>query len=213
LTYLKGIWGKFKVPASLTLTVMLTGLLITVYILGVDRWFEVLAEFQVWILGGMAVGLLGLYIPVIKTWKPEKIISRDESFMNNMKAKMHNTKRVFRRFSRNYRGYIGIVIIVFFGFVALFPGLFLPSETPQYSWMEYRDMDRGPSRDHPLGVTNRGNDVLTIVVLGARPVIIFALRAAVLAVSIGGVLGALAGSPFPPDLGTGSFPAGLGFWR
>jgi peptide/nickel transport system permease protein len=190
----KKFLNKIYVPGILLGTLLAIGLAVTAYALRLDVLFEVLAQYHKWLLAGLAVVLLATYIPILKTWKPEKLVSSsDESFRNTLKARVHNTRRVLRRFTRSWQGVFGILLILFFLVVALLPHLFMPAETIEYSWMELRDMDKGPSENHLLGITHRGQDVLTILVRGTRPVIAFAVQAALIAVSVGGVLGALAG--------------------
>ena len=190
----KKFLSKIYVPIVLLGALLAIGLAVTLYVLSLEAAFDLLVQYHHWLLGGLVLILLTTYIPILKTWKPEKLVSStDESFRNTMKARIHNTRRIMRRFTRNWQGVVGVFFILFFLVVALLPQLFMPTETIEYSWMELRDMDKGPNENHLLGITHRGQDILTILVKGTRPVLVFAARAALIAVSVGGVLGALAG--------------------
>ncbi len=190
----KKFLDKIYVPAILLGALVAIGLAVTLYVFRLNAFFEVVVQYHQWLLIGLVVVLLATYIPILRTWKPEKLVSSsDESFRNTLKARIHNTRRVMRRFTRSWQGVVGVFLILFFLVVALFPQLFMPAEAIEYSWMEVRDMDKGPSQDHLLGLTHGGQDVLTILVRGTRPVIAFAAQAALIAVAVGGVLGALAG--------------------
>lgn len=185
---------SLSIPLILFASLVLLCIAIALYVMGLNAVFALAARYRAWLLSGLACFLLLTYIPVIKAWKPQKMVSTtDESFINMIRARLHNTLRVARRFSHRWQGYIGLVIILFFTIVALFPHWFLPAEGIEYSWLELRDMEKGPSENHLLGLTYKGQDVLTVLVEGTKPVIGFALRAAIIAVAVGGVLGALAG--------------------
>lgn len=191
---LLAVLAQLYVPLLLLSVLLLVGLAVTLYVLGLDRVFAVVADYQVWLLGSLVLLLLLTYVPLLKAWKPQRMVSTsDASFMNTFRARVHNTRRVVRRFARSWHGFIGLAIIMLFTIIAIFPQWFLPAETIEYNWLELRDMDKGPNENHLLGITHRGADVQTIIVEGTRPVILFAARAAVIAVAVGGVLGALAG--------------------
>ena len=141
------------------------------------------------LVGGAVVLSL---LPAFKGWRPGTLIRESLGF-DQHRAKRPNSRRLVRRFVCSWKGAAGIFLLLIFTVLALFPSWFVPAEPVTYPWMEFRDMDRGPSATHPLGLTSEGEDVWTIVVLGARPVLLFAFQATVIAITVGGVIGALSG--------------------
>jgi peptide/nickel transport system permease protein len=85
---------------------------------------------------------------------------------------------------------IGIIIVAFIIYMAIFPGTLAP-----YSPV---DQDAGPqmaapSAEHPLGTDNLSRDVLSRLIWGARTILGVAFAAAILSAVIGVPLGLLSG--------------------
>ena len=82
----------------------------------------------------------------------------------------------------------GIVILIYLG-IAIFGPIFVhlsPFQNPADAYLS-------PSWHHPLGTDYLGQDVLTEIVLGTRPVLEVGLLAAIFAVGTGVVVGLVAG--------------------
>ncbi|MCU1374986.1 MAG: binding-protein-dependent transport system inner rane component [Actinomycetia bacterium] len=98
-------------------------------------------------------------------------------------------KDVWRRFKRNRMAMIGLVFLVFLILVAIFAPLIAP-----YSITGRVPLFReGPSRDHLFGTDIIGRDLFSRVVFGARVSLKIGILASVLALTIGILLGSVAG--------------------
>ncbi len=101
---------------------------------------------------------------------------------------------VLRRLSRNPGAIVGAAIVVTFVFVAAFAGLLAPFDP------EDVDLDLvidgccpGPSREHLLGVDEVGRDELSRLIYGARYSLLIGIVSVTVGLSLGLLLGALAG--------------------
>lgn len=94
-----------------------------------------------------------------------------------------------RRFSRDKRAMVGLVILAVFVICAAFGPLFAP-----YDAMDQRfELLKGPSRAHPLGTDNLGRDLLSRLIVGARTSMIVAISGLALAAAVGIPLGLVSG--------------------
>ncbi len=101
---------------------------------------------------------------------------------------------VLRRLSRNPGAIVGAAIVVTFVFVAVFAGVLAPSDP------EAQDLDLlidgccpGPSWEHLLGVDELGRDELSRLLYGARYSLLIGIVSVTVGLSLGLLLGALAG--------------------
>ena len=94
-----------------------------------------------------------------------------------------------RRFSRDRRAMVGLVIVVVFCLAALLGELVSPYD-PQSQNYELLDP---PSLAHPLGTDNVGRDLLSRIIVGARISMVVGLSTVALAAIVGIVLGVAAG--------------------
>ncbi len=96
-----------------------------------------------------------------------------------------------RRFARRRDGMIGLVILVFFGLMALFPDFFVgvleTATTPSGTPLE------PPGLAHLLGTDDLGRDVMNLTVHGARISMMIGLLATAVTILIGAVIGIVAG--------------------
>ncbi len=84
---------------------------------------------------------------------------------------------------------VGIAIIVFFVFVAVYAWLFMP-----YDKFEVTDFDlEDPTPDHPLGTDQSGRDVLTRIAHGTRASLIIGMVAMAISMGIGTIVGLASG--------------------
>ncbi len=102
-----------------------------------------------------------------------------------------------RRFLKNPLSIIGMVIILFFAFVAVFAPVLAP---PQYPSDPFRIPHTGwklnpsaPSAEHPLGTLEQQYDILYGLIWGARSAFRIGFVVVLANLLMGGILGALAG--------------------
>ena len=97
----------------------------------------------------------------------------------------------FGRLLRRREGFIGVAIIVFFGILALAPGLFVgPLQTVITATGQRLEP---PSFEHLLGTDNLGRDVLNLTVHGARISMLIGFLATIVTLVIGALLGIVSG--------------------
>jgi ABC-type dipeptide/oligopeptide/nickel transport system permease subunit len=97
---------------------------------------------------------------------------------------------VWRRFRHNKMAMAGLVFILIVALLAIFAPLIAPYSITERASGQYRD---GPSGAHWFGTDTIGRDVFSRVIYGARVSLKIGLAATVIALSIGLLLGAVAG--------------------
>ena len=95
-----------------------------------------------------------------------------------------------RRFSRDLKGIVGLLIILFVLHIALFAPFFVSQDPIK---MDLANFLAQPSAEHPLGQDNYGRDVLDRLIYGARVALGIGAVATILNMLFGGVLGLLGG--------------------
>jgi peptide/nickel transport system permease protein len=90
---------------------------------------------------------------------------------------------------QNRKSRAGLLILAGFFLVAIFAPLIAPYD-PHYNGLE---SNLGPSRDHLLGTTTRGEDIFSQIVYGARTSLIVGIFGGLLATLIALVIGMTAG--------------------
>lgn len=113
--------------------------------------------------------------------------------------------KVWRKFTRNPLGLIGLVLIVLFAVVALFAPLIAPMPSDQGTIPStlgipvrmasegYSSQPTAPSASHPLGLSENGYDIKFGVVWGARTAFVVSLSVVVISLLIGLLVGTIAG--------------------
>ena len=94
-----------------------------------------------------------------------------------------------RRFSRDRRAMVGLVIVVVFCLAALLGELASPYDPQSQNY----ELLEAPSLAHPLGTDNVGRDLLSRIIVGARISMVVGLSTVALAAVVGIVLGVAAG--------------------
>ncbi len=94
-----------------------------------------------------------------------------------------------RRFSRDRRAMVGLVIVVLFSLAALLGDLASPYDAQAQNY----ELLEPPSFAHPLGTDNVGRDLLSRIIVGARISMVVGLSTVALAAAVGIVLGVAAG--------------------
>jgi len=97
-------------------------------------------------------------------------------------------RRIWRAIRRNRKATAGVLLLLFFCFLGLFPGL-IAGDNPN---AEIYGRSMGISSAHPLGTTAYGQDIFAQVVWGTRQVLIIAFGAGLAATAIAAVVGVTA---------------------
>lgn len=95
-----------------------------------------------------------------------------------------------RRFTRDLKGIVGLLIILCVLHIALFAPFFVRQDPLKMDLVHFL---AGPSIEHPLGQDNFGRDVLDRLIYGARVALGIGAVATLLNMLFGGVLGLLSG--------------------
>lgn len=101
-----------------------------------------------------------------------------------------------RTLIRNKGGFIGFLGVLFFILMSTFGPLFIEyEESVQYQRAEpgRGTLYQPPSAEFPLGLDNKGRDVLSHIVYGSQKLIITSFQAALIATSVAVLLGSMAG--------------------
>jgi oligopeptide transport system permease protein len=96
----------------------------------------------------------------------------------------------WRRFRRNRTAFVGLIIVSFLLFVAVFAPLLAPAP---YDYAIISDVLQPPSAQHILGTDEVGRDLLSRLIYGTRTSMMVGLSVAALGTLIGLVLGGTAG--------------------
>jgi oligopeptide transport system permease protein len=101
-----------------------------------------------------------------------------------------NFGMAMRRFARQRLAMVGLVIILFLAFVAIFAPWIAPTS---YNRADLMAANQFPSRDYPFGADAIGRDYLSRVIYGIRTSLLVASLAVLVACCIGIPLGLIAG--------------------
>jgi peptide/nickel transport system permease protein len=102
--------------------------------------------------------------------------------------------KVWRRFRKHRIAPIGAVVIILLGLVAIFANLIAPADPNFIDQAHWNGYPLAPGvAGHLLGTDENGRDLLSRLIFGARISLTVALVSVFLEISIGTVLGAIAG--------------------
>lgn len=96
---------------------------------------------------------------------------------------------LWRIIRSNFRYQIGTGLLLLFAFLAIFGGVLYPHGTP----IDAQKIYASASLAHPFGTDFAGRDVLGEVVLGTEPVLIVAVLAGIITMSVGTLVGLVSG--------------------
>ena len=99
-------------------------------------------------------------------------------------------RKVWRRFCRNRLAVAGLVVLVLFVLSAVFAPLITDYDPNRNN---LRERNQPPSREHPLGTDDMGRDILARTLYGGRISLSVGLVSVGISLSIGMILGSLAG--------------------
>lgn len=122
----------------------------------------------------------------------QKIATLDTAKPTNLKSQRSLTGDAIRRFSKNRLAMFGLVVIIFFVFLAIFADFITPYGLNQ---ADFTVTNMRPFQDmrHPLGADGIGRDYLTRLIYGARTSLMVGLIVPLLAFTFAIPFGATAG--------------------
>jgi peptide/nickel transport system permease protein len=86
---------------------------------------------------------------------------------------------------------VGLILVLFWVFVAVAAPILTPFDPVKDQ--DYKSLDQGPSRVHPLGTDHLGRDVWSRVAFGARTILVLGPISVAVAFLVGMALGLVAG--------------------
>ena len=104
-----------------------------------------------------------------------------------------SAKRVWRTYRKNKLGMIGLYVLIFFAFVAIFAPLLADKEGLEATCPCNGTPFSPPSAEFPLGTDNFGRSVLTLTIWGSRISLTVGLFATAISMLIGSLVGIVAG--------------------
>ena len=99
-------------------------------------------------------------------------------------------KDAWKRLLRNKLAVFGLILVIFFLFLAIFADVLAPYA---YDKQYLQDANKGPSAQYLLGNDPLGRDILSRLIYGARVSMIIGLGSQIIVLLIGVPLGAIAG--------------------
>ena len=99
-------------------------------------------------------------------------------------------KVFWRRYRRNMMALVGLVLVILFVLLAVFAPLIAPYH---YNEQNLANAWQAPSAQHPFGTDDLGRDQLSRIIYAVRTAAIVGLGTSILALAIGGVIGAISG--------------------
>lgn len=106
----------------------------------------------------------------------------------------------FRRVRKNPAAIAGAVILLLFVLVALIGPFFVPYSPTSTAWAdqvkEGQNIIPGPSAEHWFGLDHNGRDEFSRVIVGARQTLLVGVVATTLGLTVGCLLGGLAGAAY-----------------
>lgn len=107
-----------------------------------------------------------------------------------MRKETNLWRDAWRRLLRNKLAVAGMVVVLFFLFLAVFADLIAPY---RYDDADFAKTYQFPNMEHPLGTSPLGQDMLSRLIYGARVSMLVGLGAQIIVLLIGVPLGAIAG--------------------
>jgi peptide/nickel transport system permease protein len=104
-----------------------------------------------------------------------------------------STRQMITVFRRDRMATIGLVIVLLFFLVALFAPMLAPYPEEGAGKPNAQALTQAPSSEHIMGTDQLGRDVLSRIIMGARPTLLVPFIVVALAILVGAPLGAIAG--------------------
>lgn len=113
-----------------------------------------------------------------------------EQAVHNIEKHESQWKEMWESIKSNRSAMVGLVVIIFLAFIAIFGRLFMPYD-PNYSDLSQSFIE--PNLEHWFGTDQLGRDIFSRILYGARTSLTVGISAVAISLSIGIVLGAIAG--------------------
>ena len=104
-----------------------------------------------------------------------------------------SARQMFTVFTRDRMATIGLIIAILFYLMALFAPALAPYPDEGAGKPNASALTQPPSAEHLMGTDQLGRDVLSRIIIGARPTLLVPLLVVAFAIVIGAPLGAIAG--------------------
>ena len=104
-----------------------------------------------------------------------------------------SARQMITVFRRDRMATIGLVIVLLFFLVALFAPMLAPYPEEGAGKPNAQALTQAPSSEHIMGTDQLGRDVLSRIIMGARPTLLVPFIVVALAILVGAPLGAIAG--------------------
>ena len=109
------------------------------------------------------------------------------------KNRWENIQRAWYKFSLNKLSVLGLAIIVFVIFIALFQKWLAPFPEHTGAYVNFTNANQPPSLIHPLGTDTVGRDILSRIMYAFRGALTMGVGVLAVVVPLGGILGLIAG--------------------
>jgi len=116
-----------------------------------------------------------------------------EEIVDPVAASYGSIRQVVTVFTRDRMATIGLIVAVLFYLVAVFAPMLAPYPDEGAGKPNAQALTQPPSAEHIMGTDQLGRDVLSRIIVGARPTLFVPLLVVALAIMIGAPLGAIAG--------------------
>ena len=104
-----------------------------------------------------------------------------------------SARRIWKTYRKNALGMVGLIVLIFFGLVAIFAPFLAPKEGLEATCPCNGIPFSPPSAEFPLGTDNFGRSVLTLTIWGSRISLTVGLLATAISMVIGASIGIVAG--------------------
>lgn len=129
-------------------------------------------------------------IPVSKrNTKPDREVTENEREEKRKSKKTNQMKEIWRRFRKSKTAMLGLCLLIFVLSIAIFADVITPYEN---AISQSADRLDSPSAAHIFGTDELGRDLFARIVHGSRYSLLIGVSTSVLALVIGGLLGAIA---------------------
>lgn len=102
-------------------------------------------------------------------------------------------RRLWYHFSLNKLSVVGLFIIIFVIFIALFQKWLAPYPEHSSAFVNFANASKGPSLDHLMGTDTVGRDVLSRIMFAFKGALTMGIGCLAVVVPFGGILGLIAG--------------------
>lgn len=138
--------------------------------------------------------VIGLLVFALVRTRIQRLLRGDplvtEADREKFRMSLAKTGKIIRQLMRNPMGAVGVVILAFFSFLAIFGPMIAPYDVKTQNPLEQLQL---PSKEHWLGTDNFGIDIFSELLYGARTSIIVGMVSAVIASFLGAAVGLYSG--------------------